>query len=358
MKNLEESILKVVNAKGYRPLKPRKIADQLGLSKDEAVEVRRVVKRLVRRRQAPLRLEPSCVACRRGVRGQGSGVRRGERGERCPHPNPLPKGEGTAGRHPAQRERGPRDGTLARRERGPRDGTLARTERGPRDGTLARTERGPRDEPDDPLTRPSPKGEGTAGARRQPGAGRFSADAKGIRVRPPPRRADDRRKGRKGQENRHLHSRRSHGRCRHRRRGAGRGRPPRPRRAGTARGRLSRWSNGKPGSSSAPTWSRPGRPTCASTARCLPGRSTSAIRREKRPARRQSGRRDAALPLARQGRRRRDYRGAWPAGAAGRRYALDHPRVRPARPVRRRRPGGGPARRPRPSTNRSATGST
>ena len=47
MKNLEQSILGVVNSKGYRPIKPRKIAEQLRLSKDEAVEVRRAIKRLV-----------------------------------------------------------------------------------------------------------------------------------------------------------------------------------------------------------------------------------------------------------------------------------------------------------------------
>ena len=47
MPTLEESILHVVNAPGYRPVKPRAIAQQLQLP-EEAVAVRRAVKRLVR----------------------------------------------------------------------------------------------------------------------------------------------------------------------------------------------------------------------------------------------------------------------------------------------------------------------
>jgi ribonuclease R len=49
MKTLEESILECVNAPGYRPAKPRVIAERLNLSKDDAVLVRRMVKQLVRR---------------------------------------------------------------------------------------------------------------------------------------------------------------------------------------------------------------------------------------------------------------------------------------------------------------------
>jgi ribonuclease R len=49
MKTLEQSILELVNAPGYRPVKPRKIAEQLKLPKDDAVLVRRMVKQLVRR---------------------------------------------------------------------------------------------------------------------------------------------------------------------------------------------------------------------------------------------------------------------------------------------------------------------
>ncbi len=48
---LEQSILALVNAPGYRPAKPRIIAQQLKLSAEEAVEVRRAVKRLVRHGQ-------------------------------------------------------------------------------------------------------------------------------------------------------------------------------------------------------------------------------------------------------------------------------------------------------------------
>ena len=48
MKTLEESILELVNAPGYRPVKPRVIAERLNLPKDDAVLVRRMVKQLVR----------------------------------------------------------------------------------------------------------------------------------------------------------------------------------------------------------------------------------------------------------------------------------------------------------------------
>ncbi|MEN6449790.1 MAG: RNB domain-containing ribonuclease [Thermoguttaceae bacterium] len=48
MKSLEESILELVNSPGYRPIKPRVIAKQLKLPQDQAVDVRRAVKRLVR----------------------------------------------------------------------------------------------------------------------------------------------------------------------------------------------------------------------------------------------------------------------------------------------------------------------
>ncbi|MEN6458097.1 MAG: ribonuclease R [Thermoguttaceae bacterium] len=48
MPSLEESILKIVNASGYHPVKPRVITKQLKLPQDEAAAVRRAVKRLVR----------------------------------------------------------------------------------------------------------------------------------------------------------------------------------------------------------------------------------------------------------------------------------------------------------------------
>jgi ribonuclease R len=47
MTPLEQSILQLVNAAGYRPVKPRVIVQQLNLSKDEAAEVKRMIKRLV-----------------------------------------------------------------------------------------------------------------------------------------------------------------------------------------------------------------------------------------------------------------------------------------------------------------------
>jgi len=51
MKQLEETILKHVGAKGYRPSKPRQIAVQLKLAKDQIDEVKRAVKRLVRQKR-------------------------------------------------------------------------------------------------------------------------------------------------------------------------------------------------------------------------------------------------------------------------------------------------------------------
>ncbi|MCD4726249.1 MAG: hypothetical protein K8R46_01190, partial [Pirellulales bacterium] len=45
---LEKSILKLVSAPGYRPIKPRTIAQRLKLPKDRTADVRKAVKRLVR----------------------------------------------------------------------------------------------------------------------------------------------------------------------------------------------------------------------------------------------------------------------------------------------------------------------
>ena len=47
MQDLEEAVVRLVSASGYRPVKPRLIAQQLKLSKEETVELRRAVKRLV-----------------------------------------------------------------------------------------------------------------------------------------------------------------------------------------------------------------------------------------------------------------------------------------------------------------------
>jgi len=48
---LEQRILKLVGRAGYRPVKPRVIAERLGVRKDQAADVKRAVKRLVRRGQ-------------------------------------------------------------------------------------------------------------------------------------------------------------------------------------------------------------------------------------------------------------------------------------------------------------------
>ena len=48
---LEQSILALVSRPGYRPMKPRMIAQQLKLPKDQAAEVKRAVKIMVRRGQ-------------------------------------------------------------------------------------------------------------------------------------------------------------------------------------------------------------------------------------------------------------------------------------------------------------------
>ena len=45
---LQQSILQFVNQPGYRPMKPRIIAQNLGIPKDQAAEVKKAVKRLVR----------------------------------------------------------------------------------------------------------------------------------------------------------------------------------------------------------------------------------------------------------------------------------------------------------------------
>ncbi|MCE5302570.1 MAG: ribonuclease R [Planctomycetaceae bacterium] len=51
MKKLEESIVGLVVAKGYRPQKPRQIAQQLKLSKDDVPELKKTIKRLVHQRR-------------------------------------------------------------------------------------------------------------------------------------------------------------------------------------------------------------------------------------------------------------------------------------------------------------------
>ena len=45
--DLPQSILNLVNREGYRPVKPRKIAEQLKVPKSEAVDVKKAVKALV-----------------------------------------------------------------------------------------------------------------------------------------------------------------------------------------------------------------------------------------------------------------------------------------------------------------------
>ena len=47
MNQLEESIYQFVTGAGYRPIKPRVIAQQLKLPKDQEADVKRAIKRLV-----------------------------------------------------------------------------------------------------------------------------------------------------------------------------------------------------------------------------------------------------------------------------------------------------------------------
>ncbi|MEK6249605.1 MAG: hypothetical protein N2C12_15590, partial [Planctomycetales bacterium] len=46
--DLEQAVLNFISAKGYRPVKPRKIARKLGLDEDATRELKRAVKRLVK----------------------------------------------------------------------------------------------------------------------------------------------------------------------------------------------------------------------------------------------------------------------------------------------------------------------
>ena len=73
MKTLEESILELVHAPGYRRVKPRVIAQQLNLSKEEAVDVRRAVKQLV---AAAKSATPQTICVIAGHDAEGFGVRR------------------------------------------------------------------------------------------------------------------------------------------------------------------------------------------------------------------------------------------------------------------------------------------
>lgn len=51
MIDLEQAILELVRRPGYQPIKPRVIAKRLGVAKDEADEIKKIVKRLVRQGQ-------------------------------------------------------------------------------------------------------------------------------------------------------------------------------------------------------------------------------------------------------------------------------------------------------------------
>ena len=48
MDDLEQAILEHVSSKGYRPVKPRKIAKKLGLDDEQARDLKKAVKRLVK----------------------------------------------------------------------------------------------------------------------------------------------------------------------------------------------------------------------------------------------------------------------------------------------------------------------
>ena len=267
MNNLEQSILQLVNAPGYRPIKPRVIAQRLNLSKDQAVDVRRAVKQLVR--QGKLRYSSNHLV--------------------------MPVAPGTDAKTHAKNSR--------------------------------------------ELTAPGKSCQKTPGGvasrlfspRRQPRAGRLPTDAKGLWFRPsrPGRRA--------GQRSRKTST------------FPPTARPTPPpatwcwsKSAGPAGGELGprgaivevveRQTHQFVG-----TYLGVGRRGLRADRRhaVRPADLRGRSRGEERPAGRQSGHRDAPFPLAASRRRGRDHRSARPAGHAGRRYALDHPRVQPARPLSR-----------------------
>ena len=93
--HLEQSILQLVTPPGYRPIKPRVIAQRLNLPKDQAADVRRAVKRLVRAGKAGYSAEPSGAA-RRAISGRR---RNGSAHESSPEP---PTARRTASGHGSQ----------------------------------------------------------------------------------------------------------------------------------------------------------------------------------------------------------------------------------------------------------------
>ncbi len=157
---------------------------------------------------------------------------------------------------------------------------------------------------------------------------------------------------------RRLHSGRSCGRRRHRRHGSGAVEKATPRRS-----RPARRNRRDPRAPDAPVRRHVFRVrrggVCADQRR--PVRTASLRRRsrgEECAGRRQGRHRDDPLSVAAVRRRRGYHRGAWPARQAGRRHAVDHPRVQPARPFCRGRVGRGPATCRQRSTRPLASGPT
>ena len=64
-KSLEDAVLAVVKDPDYKPVKPRGIAKKLDLDEEQTRELKRVVKRLVKRGAAALRRQSSRAAGRR-----------------------------------------------------------------------------------------------------------------------------------------------------------------------------------------------------------------------------------------------------------------------------------------------------
>ena len=305
---LQSSIADLVNHPDYQPVKPRIIAKRLGLPKEEAADVRRMVKRLV---QQGLVTYASNHIVRPVSRSKETEIRSQNEIER-----PSPSAASPEGREPDEEQTGDKRVSDSSRGQSRRENASARSMPAPRDsGVFHRTQKG------FGFVRPTPpageEGEPRRKTTRRP---TISSSRPSTRSTRPAAMSWP------------LKSRRSSGRAKATPSSA---RPAwadrRNHRAADApvRRRLFRVAR---------LGLRADRRQALHAAN-LRRRS----RREERPAGRQSGHRDDSLPVAHARRRGRDRRSPWGAGPAGRRYALDHSRVRPARRVRSGRAGRCPA---------------
>ena len=300
---LEDAILNFVAQSGYRPMKPRAIAQRLHLSKDQTDDLKRSVKRLVR--SGKLAYGANHLVRAGGAAG-GTGVSpvlRESTGKMPAPPGAAMSQSSHSGRLPSHAKRlriRPPPGPFARRRRAEftRDKKTGGEEAGHcrrpcgaagvQDIYIPRKYTGDAASGDLVLVQLQRGGARAALRTEQPAAeGPSPAGPAGK----------DRRSGRSANA-------------------AVRGPLPRIRGVGI----------------------RPGRWDALRTAD-LRRRSGC----EGGAGGRQGGLRDGPLPLARTRRRRRDRRGARPAGQAGGRYALDPPRVQLARTFRGGRSRRGPA---------------